>query len=202
MKSTIIKSLLVATLTLIIPLVSQSANAQEAKTGLVAVLDVAKVFKDNPYFGEQMNRMKAEADSLKAQITKEQEGIKARAQQLAKYEVGSPDRNNLEAELEQEQAALRTKARQAEADLLNREARIYYDTYKKMQELVGSIAGQHGISLVLRFDSEEINPDDRAEVVKGVNRAVVYHRRLDLTTMVTKAMNAGTASAPTGTQHK
>ena len=40
------------------------------------------------------------------------------------------------------------------------------------------------------------------EVIKGVNRAVVYHRRLDLTTMVSAAMNERSAQAPTGTQNK
>jgi Skp family chaperone for outer membrane proteins len=108
----------------------------------------------------------------------------------------------MEAELVQQQAALRTKARQAEADLLNREARIYYDTYQEMQSIVGNLAGQFGISLVLRFDSEQIDASNRAEVIKGVNRAVVYHRRLDLTSRVSAAMNERSAQAPTGTQIK
>ena len=202
MKSTIIKSLLVAAVAIMVPLASQSTEAQEGKTGLVAVLDVAKVFKENQEFDGKMKSIKAEADALKAQITRQQEAIKASAQGLSQYDVGSPDRNKLEADLEQQQAALRTKARQAETDLLNREARIYYDTYQKMQSIVGNLATQHGISLVLRFDSEQIDATNRAEVIKGVNRAVVYHRRLDLTNMVAGAMNDRAAQAPTGTQNK
>ena len=99
---------------------------------------------------------------------------------------------------------MRTKARQAEADLLNREARIYYATYQKMQGIVSSVAGQNNITLVLRFDSEEIEPTNRAEVIKGVNRAVVFQHKLDLTSMVSQAMNAGNAQAqaPSGTQNK
>ena len=130
MKSTIIKSLLLA---LVATLVSQSTNAEDGKSGLVAVLDVAKVFKENQGFDAKMKAIKSEADTLKAKITQEQEAIKSRAQQLGQWEVGAPERNKLEAELEQEQAALRTRARQAEADLLNREARIYYNTYNEMQ---------------------------------------------------------------------
>ena len=203
MRSTIIKSLLVAAVAVIVPLASPSVDAQEgAKSGLVAVLDVAKVFKENQEFDAKMKMIKREADTLKNQITQQQESIKARAQQLGQYEVGTPERNKLEADLEQQQAALRTKARQAEADLLNREAKIYYDTYQQMQAIVGSFATKYGISLVLRFDSEEIDASNRAEVIKGVNRAVVYHRRLDLTKDVSAAMNAQTAMAPTGTQIK
>lgn len=180
----------------------QTAKAQEKKVGLVTVLDVARVFKENQSFDSQMKAIKGEADRLKANITQEQEAIKQRAQRVTQYELGSTERNRLEAELEQEQTALRTKARQAEADLLNREARVYYETYQKMQSVVSSVAAQNGIALVLRFDSEDIDPTNRGEVIKGVNRAVVYHRQLDLTAMVSNAMNPAQARNDTGTQNK
>jgi len=182
---------------------AQPVNTQEAKVGLVAILDVAKVFKENQNFDSQMKAIKAEADRLKVQITQEQEQIKASAQAVTKYEVGSPDRNKLEGDLEQQQAKLRTRARQSETDLLNREARVYYDTYQRMQAIVASVASQNGISLVLRFDSAQIDPGNRGEVIKGVNRAVVYHRQLDLTAMVTEAMNnSAQAKAPATTQSR
>ena len=208
MKSYITKMVLKAVLiavTAVVATTTGQANAQEAKAGLVAILDVAKVFKENNGFDSKMKGIKAEADGLKEKITQQQEAIKQRAQQVTQYELGSPERNKLEAELEQEQAALRTKARQAEADLLNREARVYYETYQKMQTVVSSVASSNGISLVLRFDSEDIDPTNRGEVIKGVNRAVVYHRQLDLTRMVSSAMNgqgAAQAQANTGTQNK
>ena len=202
LKSTIIKTLFVAITVVSTILSSQSLNAQEGKTGLVAILDVAQVFKDNTVFSGKMDAIKAEADGLKAQITSEQEAIKTRAQGLTGFEIGSAERNNLEGELEQQQAALRTKARQLETQLLNREALVYYETYQQMQTIVGSLANQYGISLVLRFDSAEIDRNNRTEVIKGVNRAIVYHRQLDLTKVVTETMNARTAQGATGTQNK
>ena len=197
----VLKAVLIA-VTAVVATSTGQANAQEAKSGLVAILDVAKVFKENSEFDSSMKAIKAEADRLKAKITQQQEAIKQRAQQVTQYELGSPERNKLEAELEQEQAALRTKARQAEADLLNREARVYYETYQKMQTVVSSVAASNGISLVIRFDSEDIDPTNRGEVIKGVNRAVVYHRQLDLTRMISSAMNGQQAQAPSGTQNK
>jgi len=203
LKTFIIKTLCAAVMAAVVfPLSSQSHAQEDKGAGLVAVLDVAKVFRENQEFESKMAQIKSEADALKAQIQQQQEAIKDEAQQLKDYEVGSTERNQLEAALEQKQTALRTKARQAEADLLNREAKIYHETYQKMQEVVGSIANQHGISLVVRFDSEPIDATNRAEVVKGVNRSVVFHRRLDLTKMVIGQMNPATAQAPTGTQNK
>lgn len=157
--------------------------------GIVAILDVAKVFKENQVFKAKMDAIKAEADRLKETITAQQEQIKVRAQGLNELERGTPDRNKLEADLEVQQTSLRTQARQAETELLNREALIYYETYQQMQAVVSQMANEYGLSLVLRFDSEPIDPNNRTEVIKGVNRAVVFHRKLDLTDMVTQQLN-------------
>ena len=194
----LVRSLAVAVLATV---AGSTAVAQEGESaGVVAVLDVARVFKETPEFDIAMKKIREEAEGLKGQITQQQEAIKAEAQQLGQYEPGSAERNELEAALEQRQTALRTRARQAEADLLNREAGVYFATYQQMQSVVGQIASQHGISLVLRFDSQEIDPTNRAEVIKGVNRPVIFHRRLDLTNLVIQNMGSASANAGTTTQ--
>ena len=173
------------------------SNAQEGPgtSGLVTVLDVAKVFEQYPAFKQKMDAIKAEADTLKQKITSDQEQIRQEAMKLQNFEVGSPDRNQMERDLEHRQTDLRTQARQSEQDLLNREAIIYYETYSLMQSVVSEIAKENGISLVLRYDSTPIDKTNRAEVIKGVNRTVVYHRQLDLTTMVSQRLNARSANA-------
>ncbi len=172
-----------------------AAFAQDG--GIVAVLDVAKVFKVNKDFDTQMKDIKAQAESLKTQIQQRQEEIKSEAMQISQYEAGSPDRNKMEADVEQKQAALRTQARQAEADLLNREAQIYYKTYVKLQQVVGELATKHGISLVVRYDGSPVSSASRPEVIKAVNRTVVFHRDIDLTNMVINGMGPRVAEAPT-----
>lgn len=181
----------------IVMITAQSEAQEKGTSGLVTVMDVAKVFDQNPWFKQRMEAIKGEADSLKAQITTKQEQIRNEALSVQKLEVGSNERNNKEREIEQRQAELRTTARQSEQQLLNREAEIYFETYKTMREVVTSIAQENGISLVLRYDSSEIDPSNRPEVIKGVNRTIVYHRQLDLTKMVSEQMNARTASAAT-----
>ncbi len=193
MNSQWIKSLLAGLILTCIsfPLVAQQDNSNG---GLVAILDVAKVFKDNPVFDTKMKAIKAEADALKKKIQDQQELIRKDAAGLEEFGVGTPERNNLEATLEQRQAALRTQARQAEADLLAREAGIYYDTYTEMQTVVAKLANQYGISLVMRFDSAPISRDNRPEVIQAVNRTIVYHHKVDLTGMVIQAMNPASAA--------
>lgn len=172
---------------------TSGVSAQDG--GIVAVLDVAKVFKVNKEFDTQMRDIKTQADGLKSQIQERQEAIKTEAMQISQYEAGSPERNKMEAEVEQKQAALRTQARQAEADLLNREARVYYDTYVKMQTVVGELATKHGISMVVRYDGASVDPASRPEVIKAVNRTIVFHRDIDLTSMVIDGMGPRVAEA-------
>lgn len=181
--------------------VQSHAQDQPGTSGLVTVLDVAKVFEQNPAFKQKMDAIKSEADALKQRITTEQEGLRSAAMALQNFEPGSPDRNQKEADIEQRQAKLRTTARQSEQELLNREAMIYFDTYNTLKLVLSSIAKENNISLVMRYDSAEIDKTNRAEVIKGVNRTVVYHRQLDLTSLVSKTMNERTASAG-GTMRK
>ena len=179
----------------IITMFVSSAIAQEGTGGLVTVLDVAKVFEQNPGFNTQMDQIKSEANQLKESIQARQQKIQQDVMAVQELEVGSTDRNQKELELEQRQTALRTEARQKEQDLLNREAHIYYDTYNAMQEVVTKVAQENNISLVLRYDSTPIDKMNRAEVIKGVNRTVVYHKQLDLTKLVSDTLNARTAGA-------
>ena len=174
---------------------SLTSGVQAQDGGIVAVLDVAKVFKVNKAFDDAMKAIKKQADSLKTEIQASQEAIKAEAMSISQYEPGSAERNKMEAEVEQKQAALRTSARQAEADLLNREARVYYDTYVKMQSVVGELATKHGISMILRYDGASVDPASRPEVIKAVNRTIVFHRDIDLTTMVINGMGPRIAEA-------
>jgi Skp family chaperone for outer membrane proteins len=199
-----VKSLIstIALAVLAISSFATAANAQEG--GIVAVLDVAQVFKVNQAFDLAMNNIKTKAEGLKAEIQQRQEVIKGEAQQIATsgYDLGSPQRNEMEGAVEQKQAALRTWARQQEALLLNEEAQVYFNTYKKMQTVVGTIAQSYNISLVIRYDGSEVSAASRPEVIKAVNRSVVYHKDIDLTNMVIKEMGPRVAEAPGATQTK
>ena len=192
MKSITIKPVIFV-IAAVVALGASVVSAQE--TGRVAILDVAKVFKDNTSFGDKMAALKADAERLKGQVTAEQDRIKVEVMKLRDLKPG-PERNKREADLEQQHTHLRTTTRQAESELLSQEARVYFDTYREMQAVVEAIAQANGLSLVLRFDSEDIDSHNQQSVKKGLNRAVVFHRQLDLTKLVSQQLNARMAAAP------
>lgn len=172
-------------------------TAAQDSNGMVAVLDVAMVFDKCQVFQSRMEAIKAEAEKFKAEMEGQQNAIQTQAARLSEMKPDSEEFRNLESQLTQQTASLQTTARQRNNDLLNREAQIYYDTYQQMQSVVSSLAAEYNITLVLRYDSTPIDPKERGEVVKGVNRSVVYQRDLDLTQMVIERM-AKTSSAGMG----
>lgn len=189
----------------LIALAAQSLNAQDdppGSPGVVAVLDVFRVFNENAEHSAAMEQIRQSAEAVKTSVESEMAQITSEAQQVMKLEAGSPERNQKEADLEQRQAALRTKARQQEIDLLAREAGVYYQTWNRMQQVIGAVAQHNNISLVLRFDSAAIDPENRGDVIKGVNRAVIYHDRLDMTDLVIQQMGPTTAQATPATQNR
>lgn len=199
MKSNIYKLALITAFAFTLPLTGGVAQAQES--GIVAILDVAAVFQRNLEFKTQMAEIKKEATDLKKQITDQQAAIQAKAQTISALPNGT-DRYEQEAQLEQTQAQLKTFARQAETNLLNREAQIYYVTYQKLQSVVQAVAVANNIVLVLRFDSSPVDGNNRPEVIKAVNRSVVYNRELDLTNLVASQMGPQVADDNQGTQLK
>ena len=85
MKSSVLKTALMALVA--VATLTGTVSAQE-KSGIVAVLDVAKVFKQNRAFESRMQSIKSTADQLKAEIQQKQEAIKQEALGLKDFEVG------------------------------------------------------------------------------------------------------------------
>jgi Skp family chaperone for outer membrane proteins len=193
-KTNFLNSLVMAFVVGLVSIMSGVVSAQQ-NAGRICVLDVAKVFKDNPGFQSQMEGIRAEATRLKSTVESQLNELQEEAKQLDQFQPNSDKRRELERDLVTKQADIQTRARQAEADLLTREAKIYLETYREMEQVVAKIAEENNISLVLRYESQPINQDDRADVIKGVNRQVVYQKYSDLTNLVHTQM-VGSAQAP------
>lgn len=185
-------------LTLVLGLIGFGCALVQAQDngGAIAVLDVAKVFKENAAFKQQIDAIQARAQQLKAEVEAKQNELRLKAQQInEQFKANTPDRKDAEAALEQEMTGLRTYARQSETELMTQEAKVYYDTYQKMQAIVGATAKANNIALVLRFDSSAISSEDRSSVVAGVNRAVVYQSESDITDYVIAQMGPSVSAA-------
>lgn len=173
----------------------ETASAQQptGKPGIVAVLDLTKVFKDHPTHKAKMDALQQKFEKLKQKYQKEQADLQIQAQEATKNFQGE-QLKNFELEIQQKNARIRTQARQSQEDLMKSEAQIYYQTYQHVMGIVENLCKQYNVTLVLRYDSTPIDPSKPQTVIRGVQKSVVFFNA-DLTPHVLQAVRGPATSA-------
>jgi Skp family chaperone for outer membrane proteins len=163
----------------------------------VAVIDVAYIFKNHVRFNGQMNDMKRDIEAFDASIRGEQQNFAKKRETLTQFSPTSDQYKKAEEELARIKSELDIKVAVKRREFLEQEAKVYYNIYREVEETVAVFAQRNGIRLVLRYSGDEMKAEDRASVLQGVNRPVVYQYGLDITTHVLNQLNAG-ATMPAG----
>ena len=165
----------------------------------VAVIDVAKVFKSHNRFNAAMNDIKTEIEQFEAQVRAKQTALRTKSEGLQSFKGGSPEYRALEEELARASSDMQVEVGLKKREFLEQEARVYYRVYKEIEQEVAVMSRRFRISLVLRYNGDDMKEDDRASVLQGVNRAVVFQDGLDITEPILKTLNQGTTTvAPAG----
>src|SRR5690606_13330621 len=131
---------------------AQPATAQGQGTSVV-VIDVSYIFKNHIRFKEAQDAMKKEVEQFEETIRAERDAITKMAEQLKSFQPDSPDYKRLEEQIAERTGKLQLETSRARKDFLQREAKLYYDTYQEVTNHVANFARQNNISLVLRFSS-------------------------------------------------
>ncbi len=170
-----------------------------APTGTnVAVIDVALIFKKHNRFNAAMQDIKKDIEDFDAFVRGEQSKMKALAEQLQSFKTGSLEYKQKEEEIARMTSEMQVKIGLKRKEFLEQEARVYYHVYREIEQSVQNFAIRNRIGLVMRYNGDEMKEDDRASVLQGVNRAVVFQQNLDITSFILDDLNRGT-SAPTQT---
>ncbi len=162
----------------------------------VAIVDLARIFKDSPRIARLRERLRnqystesADAKSL-AETVKE---LKAKFDAAAK---GSREQQERAAEFQKRYAELQASAKLLNGDFAAREAELYRVFYEDAQAEVARYAKSRGIGLVVRFQEGPDTPgeirDAKAvsQVLTHLNQLVVYQDGLDITDAVIARMKA------------
>lgn len=156
-------------------LLTISASSAMAQTK-VAVVDVGLVFKSHPSFTQKLESLKAEADGFKEETRQLQAKLMEQAGILKNYQPDSAEFRQAETELAKESAALEVEQRSKLRSLMEREAKLHYDTYIQIQRAVSTYSEQRAIQLVLRHDSTAMDPEQPGTIMQKVNSKIVFHR--------------------------
>lgn len=169
----------------------------------VAVVDIDYIFKNHARHKQQMEAIRAEAATAEQWAQQEQASLKALAEQLKDHQPGTPTYSQIDDTLLRRQKEFEADVLKKRKDLMLREAKVVYSTY---QEIVGEIqyfAAANGIMMVFRFNGTEPDPNNPEDVLRTINRWIVYQgAELDITPIILQRLNArvqtATAPAPSG----
>jgi Skp family chaperone for outer membrane proteins len=147
-----------------------------SQRGPVALLDVAKVFKNS--------------QKLQAELSAIRMGLGELQQELREVEqAGSaPGSGQSAEELKRLIATIKLKLAERQREIPIEESRAYADAYQSVQVVLAEICTERGIRMVFRYNSNDPNPDDRGAIMAQINAQVVYSSAPDLTDEVIAAL--------------
>jgi outer membrane protein len=179
--------------------VAAQAPAQRGAAGpapSVGIVDVAYIYKNYKRFQQQMDGMKADMENVKAVVTKERDRITRLMEKLKDFKPGTPDYAKLEEEITHAQAQFQANAALQQKDIMERESKVYLQVYKEVADAVQYHAQRRGMTLVLRFNGDPVDGANRDQILREINKPIVYNvREADITPDVLDDLNR-TASVP------
>jgi Skp family chaperone for outer membrane proteins len=166
----------------------------------VCVIDVGYIFKNHVRFNGMMEEMKRDLIEVEKQFRGETERITKMVQELSRWKPGSAEYNAEEERITRARAELQTNMALKKKEFMLREAKIYYDVYDEIVKVTADFCARYGISLVLRYNSEPIEPQNANSVMKGVNRNVVFQKSVNITYDILALINPQRPSVQPKTQ--
>jgi Skp family chaperone for outer membrane proteins len=166
-------------------------------TSTVAVVDIAQIYKGMNSFKAQMEMMSKEVKAAEDKLNAERLQLNRMVEKLKELRPGTPDFKRLEQDIAQKQADFQVRGNLHKRDFMEKEAAIYYKTYQEINEVIRQYSESRGITLVLRFSNDQVDPTDRDSVFRELTKAVVYQHSSDISQIILDEMNR--RSGPSGT---
>jgi Skp family chaperone for outer membrane proteins len=184
---------------------AQSAHpmgANAAKFG-IAVVDIPYIFKNYEKFKSTSENMKKEMETIDANVKAERANL-AKAEQLRNsYQQGSAEYKKADEDLARMMAEFQLKTSKLQKDFMDRQAKLYYQTYLEVVDAVSTYSSSQNIGMVLRFNGEPVDANRREDVMRDINKQVVFQNHIDITPDVLALLNRDvprTAQQPTTPQ--
>ena len=156
---------------------SQNTGSPQAASTKIGLIDMAHVFKNYEKFKNLREDLKAEIEQSDQKAKGMARQLQALQVEMKKFKEGTPGYLTREKKLTQLASEFQTFRKVEQRKFLRREAEIYKTVYLEVTDAVRKYAEYFQYALVIRFNSRGLetvaNP---AEVIKSMNRQVVYHR--------------------------
>jgi Skp family chaperone for outer membrane proteins len=163
----------------------------------IAILNMDRIFKTHQPLLDQLAPAREEAKALQEKLQLRQAEIETVANQIRKAEPGSPDFQRLQGQLLKLNGELQQMAQAGQQTIQKKETTIYLAFYRTLDDEVAKYAKAKGLKLVLRQqDSSLDEKQPLQEILKSLNRSIIYQDGLDITDDILKALDARTSNKP------
>jgi Skp family chaperone for outer membrane proteins len=158
------------------------AHGQNASRFGVAVVDVTYIFKNYKRFNAMMEQMKKDVEATELQLAEERKQINAEVEALnSKFQAGTPEYEREDDRITELKTKFNLRMTRQRKDFLDREAKIYYQAHLEVNDAVKYYALRHNLGLVLRFNGDPVDPNDRQAVLRAINNPIVFQNGIDIT---------------------
>ncbi len=200
MKTLLISATVVAGLLVVGPLTQtvraqNTAGANAARYG-VAVVDISYIFKEYSRFKAQIDAMKNEVQAVETRLRTDRQEIAKSEERLKQFKPGTPDYRTLDEQVSRRKADFNLSATRQRKDFMEREAKIYHQTYLEVSQAITFYAQRNNIGLVLRFNGDPIQDAERTSVLRQINKPVIFQNGIDITGDILAMLRQGGPGGP------
>jgi len=170
-------------------------RAAAADPPAVGIVNLDKLFKTHKPFQDKLTPLKDEAKELDKKLQVRQAEFDKVVADLGKAAPGSPEFSRLQQTAQKLNTDLQRFIATERGNLQTKEASLYVTFYKQVDAEIAKLAKAKGLKLVIR--DQDASFDEKQQVndlLKTLNRTVLYQDGLDITDDLLKALG----SAPTG----
>ncbi len=177
--------------------VAPVAHAQNITRSSVAIIDLTYIFENHQRFKVMKQDMQRDVKAAEEELKARRKEMQSLGERLRRFEKGSREYKQLEEELANRSADLNVQVKLQQKQFLEREAKMYYNVYLEILDAVKYYAERNNIQLVLRFNGAPIDNNDPQEVLKELNKAIVWHSRaVDITPYILAQLNRTPPARP------
>ncbi|MGI9457023.1 MAG: OmpH family outer membrane protein [Aeoliella sp.] len=174
---------------------AQHPEAANASKYGIAVVDISYIFKEHKSFLATMDNMKQEMQGLEQTLKSKREGIAQMEEAHKKLDAGSADYKKADDDLAAAKAKFNLEMDRLRKDLMERESKVYFQTYQQVNYAIANYAKERKIGLVLRFNGDQPDPNNRNDILKWINKPVVFENNIDITRDILAVVNGGAATS-------
>jgi Skp family chaperone for outer membrane proteins len=172
-----------------VALTTASWGAEPLPIGMV---NVDRILRTHKPLLEKLEPLKATSKELDATVQVRQVEIEGVADKLRKTLPGTQEQVRLQQQIVKLQNELQQFINTERQNLNKKEVAVYVALFKQLDEEISKYAKAHQLKLVLRqyetsYDESQPLPD----ILKALNRTILYEEGLDITDEVLKAMAGG-----------